>query len=149
MGLLDQWVEDRIRAAVARGEFLGLPGEGRPLQLEDDLLVPAELRMAYRILRNAGAVPPEIAMLREANDAAAAAAGELDGHRRRAALARLEALLLRLEAAGLPQLSNGVLARYQQQLLDRLAPAEPATAATRVSSPTVSKTPGQSGVGTG
>lgn len=116
------WVEDRIRAAAARGEFQGLPGEGRPLQLEDDLLVPVELRMAYRILRNAGAVPPEIAALREANELAAAAAGEIDGSRRRAALKRLEAMLFKLEAAGLPQLSNRVLARYQQQLLERLTP---------------------------
>jgi DnaJ-like protein len=121
MGLLDQWVEDRIRAAVARGEFQGLPGEGRPLQLDDDLLVPPELRMAYRILRNAGAVPPELATLREANDLAIAAAGEVDEGRRRAALGRLEALLFKLEAAGLPQISNRVLARYQQQLLERLA----------------------------
>ena len=126
MGLLDQWVEERIRAAVARGELSGLPGEGRPLQLEDDLLVPAELRMAYRILRNAGAVPPEITALREANDLAAAAAGEADEARRRAALGRLEVLLAKLEAAGLPQLSNRVLARYQQQLLDRLASQPPA-----------------------
>lgn len=121
MGLLDQWVEERIRAAVARGELQGLPGEGRPLPLEDDLLVPPELRMAYRILRNAGAVPPEIAVLREANDLAAAAAAEPDEQRRRAALGRLEAVLVKLEAAGLPQLSNRVLADYQRQLLERFS----------------------------
>jgi hypothetical protein len=120
VGLLDQWAEDRIRAAVARGELQGLPGEGRPLQFEDDLLVPTELRMAYRILRNAGAVPPEIAALREANDLAVSAAGEVDEGRRRAALGRLEVLLLKLEAGGLPQLSNQVLARYRQQLHERL-----------------------------
>lgn len=120
MGLLDQWVEERIRAAVARGELQGLPGEGRPLQLEDDLLVPAELRMAYRILKNAGAVPPELAALRAANELAAAAAGEMDEARRRAALGRLEAMLFKLEAAGLPRLANRVLARYQQQLLARM-----------------------------
>lgn len=128
MGLVDQWVEERIRAAVARGEFQGLPGEGRPLVLEDDLLVPPEVRMAYRVLRNAGAVPPEILALREANELAAAAALEKDAARRRAALGRLEIMLLKLDAAGLPQLSNRVLARYQQQLLEHLgrpADAEP------------------------
>jgi len=133
VGLLDQWVEERIRAAVARGEFQSLPGEGRPLQLDDELLVPAELRMAYRILKNAGAVPPEIAALREANELAEAAAGEADVTRRRVALRRLEALLLKLEAAGLPQLSNRVLARYQRQLLERLAPETSAGSGTESS----------------
>lgn len=126
MGLLDLWVEDRIRASVARGELQGLPGEGRALQFEDDLLVPAEVRMAYRILKNAGAVPPEVAALREANEVATMAAGEMDETRRRAAFVRMDALLFKLEAAGLPQLSNGVLARYQKRLLERLAPPEDA-----------------------
>lgn len=121
MGLLEGWVEDRIRAAVARGEFQGLPGEGKPLPQEGDLLVPPEVRMAYRVLRNAGGLPPEISALREAQEAATAAAVEMDGDARRAALAKLEALLAKLEAAGLPQLSSQVLVRYQEQILARLA----------------------------
>lgn len=119
--MLEWWVEDRIRAAVARGELQGLPGEGKPLPQEDDLLVPPEVRMAYRVLRNAGGLPPEIAALREAQEVATAAAGEVDDGARRAAFAKLEALLAKLEAAGMPQLSNRVLARYQEQLLARLA----------------------------
>lgn len=121
MGLLEWWVEDRIRAAVARGELQGLPGEGKPLPQGDELLVPPEVRMAYRVLRNAGGLPPEIAALREAQEAATVAAGEVDEGARCAALVKLEALLAKLEAAGMPQLSNRVLARYQEQLLARLA----------------------------
>lgn len=122
MGFLELWVEERIRAAVARGELQGLPGEGKPLQLDDDPLVPSEVRMAYQVLRNAGGVPPEIAILREAQALAADAAGEADEGRRRAALGRLEVLLFKLEAAGLPRLSHRVMARYREQLLERLAP---------------------------
>ena len=50
------WIiaENRIAEAVARGELRGLPGEGRPLGLDDeDPLAPPEARMARRILRNA------------------------------------------------------------------------------------------------
>jgi hypothetical protein len=51
-----EWIaERRIEEAVARGELQGLPGEGRPLDLDDDPLVPEEMRMAKRILRNADA----------------------------------------------------------------------------------------------
>jgi hypothetical protein len=117
---LEQWVEERIRAAVARGELQGLPGEGKPLDLGEDLLVPVEVRMANRVLRNAGAVPPELVALREARELADAAAREKDESRRHHALARLEGMLVKLEAAGMPQISAGVLARYRQQLLLRL-----------------------------
>lgn len=47
--------ERRIEEAIERGEFDDLPGAGQPLDLDDlDPLLPEELRMAYRILKNAG-----------------------------------------------------------------------------------------------
>ncbi len=60
MGLLDELVERRIREATARGEFDDLPGRGRPLRLDDDALVPEELRAGYRLLKNAGYLPPAL-----------------------------------------------------------------------------------------
>ena len=55
-----EWVaEERIARAVAAGELSGLPGEGRPLELDDDRLVPAEQRAAMRVLKNSGYVPDE------------------------------------------------------------------------------------------
>jgi hypothetical protein len=57
--------ERRIEEAIARGELDNLPGAARPLELDDDRLVPEELRLAYRILKNAGFVPPEVDELRE------------------------------------------------------------------------------------
>ena len=46
--------ERKIVEALERGELANLPGEGRPLELDDDALVPEDLRLAYRILKNAG-----------------------------------------------------------------------------------------------
>ena len=57
--------ERRIRAAQEEGAFDHLPGEGRPLELEDDSAVPGELRMAYKVLKNAGYLPPELADRKE------------------------------------------------------------------------------------
>lgn len=57
--------EQRIQEALARGELDGLPGSGRPLDLDDDRLVPEDLRMAYRILKNSGFVPPEVQTLKD------------------------------------------------------------------------------------
>ncbi len=58
--------ERRIAQAQKDGEFDHLPGEGRPLELEDDSHIPPDLRMAFKVLKNAGYVPPEIADRKEA-----------------------------------------------------------------------------------
>jgi hypothetical protein len=53
-------VEQRIKKAQQEGNFERLQGEGRPLQLEDDSAVPEDLRLAYKILKNADCLPPEL-----------------------------------------------------------------------------------------
>ena len=63
--MLDFLAERRIAEAIANGELEELPGQGRPLELDDDALVPEELRLAYRMLKNAGFVPPEVQALNE------------------------------------------------------------------------------------
>jgi Domain of unknown function (DUF1992) len=63
--MFDLIAEQKIAEAIARGELDNLPGAGRPLDLDDDALIPEELRLAYRILKNAGYVPPEVETLNE------------------------------------------------------------------------------------
>lgn len=63
--MLDFLVEQKLLEAVSRGELDNLPGAGRPLDLDDDPLVPEDLRVAYRILKNAGYVPPEVEALKD------------------------------------------------------------------------------------
>jgi hypothetical protein len=57
--------EQRILEAQQRGEFNNLPGAGEPLQLEDDSYIPEDLKMAYRVLKNAHCLPPEIELKKE------------------------------------------------------------------------------------
>ena len=63
--MFDLIAEQKIAEAIARGELDNLPGAGRPLDLDDDALIPEELRLAYRILKNAGYLPPELETLNE------------------------------------------------------------------------------------
>src|SRR5262245_5077021 len=65
MNPLDTLAERRIREAQEKGEFDDLPGAGAPLALDDDALVPEDLRAAYRLLKNAGFIPPELEVHRE------------------------------------------------------------------------------------
>lgn len=57
---LETIAEKRIKEAMERGDFENIQGKGRPIVYEDDSFVPPDLRMAYKILKNAGFLPPEL-----------------------------------------------------------------------------------------
>ena len=59
--------ERRIEEAQSQGVFDNLPGAGKPLKIEDLSHVPEDMRMAYKILRNAGCLPPELEERKELN----------------------------------------------------------------------------------
>lgn len=61
----DKIVEERIQAAQRKGEFDNLPGSGKPLDLEESGTVPEDLRVAYKILKNADYIPPELELKKE------------------------------------------------------------------------------------
>lgn len=119
--VFDRLVEERIVESMRDGAFDGLPGTGKPLELDDDRLVPEELRVAYRILKNAGFLPPEIEARREAASLTrllAADAGAGDGEARRRAATRLALIEATLEARGA---STARDRSYDHRILDRLA----------------------------
>lgn len=57
--------ENRILEAIENGLFDNLQGKGQPLKFEDDSHIPLELRMAYKILKNADCLPPELELRKE------------------------------------------------------------------------------------
>jgi hypothetical protein len=107
MGILDALVERRIAQAIAEGALDDLPGAGKPLILDDDRMIPEDLRVAYRILRNAGYIPPEIEQRREMADLAALMRHATDEAERRCAAARFALLCAKLEAEGRPLSTAG------------------------------------------
>ena len=100
MNLLEWLAEQRLEQAAREGAFADLPGSGRPLDLDDDALVPAELRMGYRILKNAGFAPPELEVRREAANLRSLIAASSDDGARRRAVTRLALLEASLDAKG-------------------------------------------------
>ncbi|ANI81016.1 DnaJ family domain-containing protein [Kosakonia oryzae] len=102
MWLLDQWAERHILDAQNKGEFDNLPGCGEPLTLDDDSHVPPELRAGYRLLKNAGCLPPELEYRREAIALADLLNSVGENHpQHRELLRRLSLLELKLRQAGL------------------------------------------------
>ena len=58
-------IEKRIKEAQKKGEFDNLPGVGEPLDMEDDSHIPEDLRLAYKVLKNADCLPPEVELKKE------------------------------------------------------------------------------------
>jgi hypothetical protein len=65
MDILAKIAEQRIREAMERGEFDNLPFHGKAIRLDDLTGVPEQLRMGYKILKNAGVLPEEMQLKKE------------------------------------------------------------------------------------
>ena len=65
--LLEDHIGQHLRDSQASGELRAAPSFGKPLDFGDGYdETPAELRMGMKILKDAGVVPHEVAMMREA-----------------------------------------------------------------------------------
>lgn len=119
MDIIDKLAEQHIQAAIERGDLSDLPGEGRPLPEEDLSMVPEQLRAGYRLLKNAGYLPPELETLRAIKDTEALLARIEDPEARAQQLRRLRLLELRLQESR----GHGLGAVVRQQYQDRLGQA--------------------------
>jgi DnaJ homolog subfamily C member 28 len=57
MGHWESLIDQKIREAMEQGEFDDLPGKGKPLDTSENPFEDPELRLAHRMLRNAGFAP--------------------------------------------------------------------------------------------
>jgi hypothetical protein len=119
MDILSTIAERKIREAMARGELDNLAGKGRPLAMDEDLSgVPAELRMAYKILKNAGFVPPEVELRKEI---VSLREGQVEDDEQLRALRRqLDFKLLKLNMMRKRPLDLDEFPEYRDKIIDRL-----------------------------
>jgi hypothetical protein len=61
----DRLIEEKLRQAMANGEFDNLPGKGKPIDLTAYFATPEDLRLGYSILKNAHVIPEEMSLLKE------------------------------------------------------------------------------------
>lgn len=62
---IESGIEQRIKEAMARGEFDNLAGKGKPIDLEAYFNTPEDLRMAFSILKSNEFVPEEVEIMKE------------------------------------------------------------------------------------
>ncbi len=95
MDFLHHIAEDRIRAAQDEGVFDNLPGKGKPLQLEDESGIPDDMRLAFKILKNAGCLPIEMEVRKEIYNIRQLLNAAIDGETRKELRRELSLLMLK------------------------------------------------------
>ncbi len=113
-------VEERIRRAQERGEFEGLEGAGRPLELADDSHVPEDLRLAFKILKNAECLPPEIELRKEIETTEELLAAMPDTAERYGTLKKMNFMILKVNAMRRATVASEIPQRYAARLAARV-----------------------------
>ena len=120
MSYFTRVVEERIREAQKNGAFDNLPGQGKPLQLEDQSLVPEDLRMSYHILKNAHVLPPEAEVQKEIHTLQDLLKYVEEEGERRALLKEIEWKFIRLDLLRRRSFSWQTSRFYGKKLVQRL-----------------------------
>jgi len=114
-------VEERIKQAQKKGEFDNLKGAGKPLPKEDLSHIPEELRLAYRILKNADCLPPEIELKKEIRQTESLLAEITDVQEKYRTMKKLNFLIMKLNTLRKGAVHFEVPQKYEGALLDHLA----------------------------
>jgi len=116
----DRIIEERIRRAQQKGEFEDLEGSGRPLIFEKDGHVAGELRLAYKILKNADYLPPEIELKNEIKRTEDLLSGMEDTAEKYRTLKKLNFLIMKLNFLGNRPIDLEMPQKYSGKLVERL-----------------------------
>lgn len=122
--IFDKIAEERIRQAMERGEFDDLPGKGTRLDLEDDSHLPADLRMSYKILKNAECLPPELELRKEILTTQELLSGIEDTREKYRQMQKLNYLIMKLNLTRKGSVALEESQLYYEKIMDRIAPAK-------------------------
>lgn len=113
-------VEERIRGAQKKGEFKNLEGSGKPLVFEDDRCVSEELRLTYKILKNADCLPPEIELKKDIERTEDLLSGMQDTAEKYRTLKKLNYLIMKLNSIRNISIELDMPQQYSTKLVERL-----------------------------
>ncbi len=109
--------------AQRKGEFDNLEGAGKPLRLDEMAGVPEELRLAYRILKNADCLPPEIELKKEIVRTEDLLAGMEDTAEKYKVMKKLNVLIMKLNTARNCRIEFEIPEKYMSNLVERFGPS--------------------------
>ncbi|MDA8166062.1 MAG: DUF1992 domain-containing protein [Desulfobacteraceae bacterium] len=120
--ILQLIAERRISEAIQEGKLRFLEcWKGKPLPQEDDSRIPPDLRMAYKVLKNAGYLPPEIETRKEIQQVEELIAATDDEHVRVKQLKKLNALVFKLNNMRKRPLNIEAQDDYYRKIVERIS----------------------------
>ncbi|MBI9076182.1 MAG: DUF1992 domain-containing protein [Desulfatibacillum sp.] len=99
--------------------FDNLPGAGSPLDLDKDFQIPEDLRMVYRILKNAGCLPPELEVKKDIAHIEQLMAGMEDTREKYKAMKKLNHLITKLNLMRTGPVELDVPECYEHKLVEK------------------------------
>ncbi len=120
MDALARIAERKILEAIEAGELTSEKWKNKPLPLEDDSFVPDDLKMAYKILKNSGYLPPEIETKKEIKKLEDLIACTEDEHVRLKQMKKLNLLLMKLEAKRSSPSNIALQDDYYRKVVERI-----------------------------
>ena len=122
LSIIQQIAERKILQAMEEGTLADLSRwKNKPLPQEDLSHIPEDLRMAYRLLKNSGFVPEEVALHREIVQVEQLLATCTDGREKIKQLKRISCLRTKLECRMGRSIELGEEGPYYEKVVDRLS----------------------------
>jgi len=122
LSIIQQIAERKIQQAMEEGTLPDLSHwKNKPLPQEDLSHVPADLRMAYRLLKNAGYVPEEVALQKEITRMEQLLGTCTDEKEKVRQLKKISCLKTKLECRMGRSIELGEEGPYYERVVDRLA----------------------------
>ena len=121
MNILAKIAEQKIREAIERGELDNLPFHGIPIIPEDLSGVPESLRMGYKIMKNAGILPPEMQLKKEMVSLQQLLDACEDDYEKKQMQKKLNAKMIRFNMLMEKRGQNAAYSHYQSQIIQRFS----------------------------
>jgi hypothetical protein len=120
MDVLSFIAEQKIAQAMQERDLNSPKWKGKPLPLDDDRFVPDDLKMAYKILKNSGFLPPEVEERKEVKRLEDLIASSEDEHERLKQMKKLSVMLMKIDAQRPSPVNLANQDDYYQKVVERI-----------------------------
>ncbi len=121
MNPLARIAERRISQAIEDGSLSFAKWKNKPLPEDNDPQVPDDLKMAYKILKNAGYLPPEIETKKEIQRLEELIAATEDEHVRLRQMKKLNVLLIKVDNLRGGTTNFAAQEEYYRKIVERIS----------------------------
>jgi hypothetical protein len=113
--------EQKILEALQTGTLTSEKWKNKPLPLDDDHHIPDDLKMAYKILKNSGYLPPEVEERKEVHRLEELIAATEDEHERLRQMKKLNVLLMKVDSRRSRPANIAHQDQYYRSVVERIS----------------------------